>query len=93
MIRSFFVDCMIVFAMCLVVWGVAPVFAGCVICEETVEGITCPKDPVKTKDDVYACENQGEVCGEMKRWLIWSVECNCRFRAKTHSACWCGTPG
>jgi len=24
MIRSFFVDCVIVFAMCLVVWGVAP---------------------------------------------------------------------
>ena len=62
MLRKFFVDCVAVFALCLVVWGVAPAWAVC-LCEESIR--TCVT--IEEKDDdgkviAKKCESY-HICG------------------------------
>jgi len=77
MIRSFFVDCMIVLAVCMVVWGSAPAWAAC-ICIETVSGICTEQAELKVKDghEGFGCETY-PVCGTRSGYLWGTVTCKC----------------
>ena len=89
MIRKVFNDFIIAIALCLVIWGVAPAWAGCIICTQSV--LACPRVPIDTGLGELACEHQGENCGTRWSWGV-TYNCSCGFKTNLTNSCWCRIP-
>ena len=87
MIRKLFLDFVIVMALCSIVWGSAPVWAGCLPCKDTING-GCTV--IKADNGKVECSHYGD-CGVTWWWDGTIYTCYCNFKTVARIACWCRT--